>query len=273
MNHMTGIDLTVNANEIVIAYDDFGNGKLPIIFVHGFPFDKSSWQPQLELLSKQHRTIAYDIRGFGKSGDGAETPSIFLYARDLIAFMDVLEIDKAVVCGLSMGGYILLNAVALFPDRFAAVILCDTQCISDTPEVKAGRSKTIDLIKSGGKKEFADGFIKKLFSATTFETKPEVVSAINQTILGTDDATIMGTLSALAERDEMCGTLSKITVPVLILCGESDVITPLDQSKLMKSKIPNATLHSIGEAGHLSNLEQPDIFSEHISQFLSKMTG
>ncbi len=89
--------------------------------------------------------------------------------------------------------HIAMNAVNLFPNRFAAVILCDTQCISDTAEVKAGRNKTIDLIKSGGKKEFADGFIKKLFYASTFETKPELVNEIQQTILSTDDASIIGT--------------------------------------------------------------------------------
>jgi 3-oxoadipate enol-lactonase len=125
-------NLYVDINGITICYDDFGKGLLPIIFIHGFPFDKSSWQPQLDFLRQTHRVIAYDIRGFGNSTSGKEKESIRLFADDLIQFMDALEIDKAIVCGLSMGGYILLNAAFRYPERFEAIVLSDTQCIADS---------------------------------------------------------------------------------------------------------------------------------------------
>ncbi|MBK5286416.1 MAG: alpha/beta hydrolase, partial [Bacteroidia bacterium] len=107
----TGADININLNDITICYDDFGKGVIPILFIHGFPFDKSSWQPQMEFLKNTHRVIAYDIRGFGKSTAGDKKISISLFADDLIKLMDALELQKAIVCGLSMGGYILLNAV------------------------------------------------------------------------------------------------------------------------------------------------------------------
>ena len=130
----------ISVNGATICYDDFGTGALPVIFLHGFPFDKSSWQPQMEFLRNTYRVIALDIRGFGKSTSGNETKSMSLFADDLIKFMDGLEIDKAIVCGLSMGGFILLNAANRFPERFKALVLCDTQCIADSPEAKEKRS-------------------------------------------------------------------------------------------------------------------------------------
>ena len=108
-------------------------------------------------------SISYDIRGFGKSTAGAEKFSIGLFADDLIGLMDALQIDKAVVCGLSMGGYILLNAVNRYPERFEAIILSDTQCIADSPEAKVKRYKTIQQIEAGGLNDFAEAFVKNIF--------------------------------------------------------------------------------------------------------------
>ena len=175
IKNMTGNDLMVNINNVLYSYDDEGTGTIPVIFIHGFPFGKQTWQPQLAAISKTNRAIAYDIRGYGKSEPGSEVPGIGLYADDLINFMDALEIEKAIVCGLSMGGYILLNAVTLCPHRFKAVILCDTQCIADTPEIKDSRNKVITQIIAGKKAEFADGFLGKVFSNDSLENKKELV--------------------------------------------------------------------------------------------------
>ena len=139
----TGSDLKIKIKGRSVCYIDYGKGELPILFLHGFPFDKSSWQLQLEALKETNRVLAYDIRGFGKSENGAEKPSIRLFADDLIQFMDALGIKKAIVCGLSMGGYILLNAIFRYANRFEAIVLCDTQCISDSKETKEKRTATI----------------------------------------------------------------------------------------------------------------------------------
>ena len=145
-NHINTVDI----EGVTISFDDFGKGEIPIIFIHGFPFDKSSWQPQMAFLKKTHRVIAYDIRGFGASITNDEQESIGLFSNDLVKFMDTLAIKKAIVCGLSMGGYILLNAVHRFPDRFEAIILSDTQCIADTEAAKEKRSQSILQIKAEG---------------------------------------------------------------------------------------------------------------------------
>jgi len=269
----TGNGININVNDITICYDDFGEGITPVIFIHGFPFDKSSWQPQMEFLKKTHRVIAYDIRGFGKSTAGKEKQSISLFADDLVKFMDALEINKAIVCGLSMGGYILLNAVNRYPEKFKAIVLSDTQCIADTPEVNEKRSQTISHIMASGLKDFAEGFIKNIFCQETLDTKKEIVEKIKNIILSTSPVTVTGTLSALAQRWEMCSSLQEISVPTLILCGKEDKVTPVAQSEFLLQNITHATLHSIDSAGHMSNLEQPDEFNQYLDGFIKSCTN
>lgn len=143
----------------MMAYDDMGKGA-PIIFLHGFPFNKSMWQPQYDSLKQHFRIIAPDLRSFGYSKDDTSELSMDLFADDVIALMDELNLDKVAVCGLSMGGYIALNAIQRYPERFNAIILCDTQCNADTEEGKAKRLKSIDDIKSNGITDFTEGFLK-----------------------------------------------------------------------------------------------------------------
>jgi 3-oxoadipate enol-lactonase len=267
----TGKDIQIHVNGVTICYDDLGKGTIPILFIHGFPFDKSSWEPQMEFHSQAHRTIAYDIRGFGKSTGSNEKTSINLFADDLVKLMDALQIHKVIACGLSMGGYILLNAVNRYPERFEAIILCDTQCIADSPEGKEKRYKAIKLIEEGGLNEYADGLIKNVFWKESLNTKKELVERIKTGVLNTSSDAITGTLAALAERDETCSVLETISVPALIICGKEDVVTPLVQSEFLRTNIKDSTLHSIDQAGHLSNLEQPGEFNQLLAGFISRL--
>jgi pimeloyl-ACP methyl ester carboxylesterase len=268
---LSGKDKIVRANGTDISYYDFGKGHLPIIFIHGFPFDKSMWKPQLDFFKYAQRVIAYDIRGFGKSKAGSEQISISLIADDLIGLMDALQIDKAVVCGLSMGGYVLLNAVSRFPERFEAIILSDTQCNADSPETREKRYKTIQQIEAGGLTDFAEGFVKNIFCKESLTDKKELVENIKNVILSTDGLTITGTLNALALRGEICSLLKEIKVPALVLCGKEDTVTTPEQAQILQNNITNSRLYSIENAGHMSNLEQPNEFNQHLTNFISRL--
>ena len=263
-----GFNLAVSVNNFDLFYDDLGEGNVPVIFVHGFPFDKSMWQGQLDFLQSAYRVIAFDIRGFGKSTDEDSSLSIDLFADDLIAFMDQLNIEKAVICGLSMGGYITLNAYQRFTDRFEALILADTQCIADTAEAKEKRYKTISKIEANGVTDFNENFIKSVFHEDSFTNKKEVVEELRNLVYANSKNSIQEGLKALAERSETCSTLDKITIPTLIICGKEDSVTSLAQSAAMKESISGATLEVIENAGHVSNLEQPDEFNKHLLDFL-----
>lgn len=259
-------------NSINLSYDDLGEGGIPIIFIHGFPFDRTMWQPQMDFFKSTNRVIAFDIRGFGESKDEESALSIDLFAEDLISFMDTLRIDKAIICGLSMGGYIALNAVKRFQNRFEGLILADTQCIADSDEAKQKRYKAIDEIVLHGTTGFNEAFIKNVLHKDSLSSKKEVVEKTRRMVYSNSEHIMGMGLTALAERSETCSTLSKITIPTLILCGREDTVTPIAQAESMKSSIYGSVLRIIDHAGHLSNLEQPESFNQHLLYFINALT-
>ncbi|MES2727764.1 MAG: alpha/beta hydrolase [Bacteroidota bacterium] len=268
-----GYNLTIPVNNVQLSYNDIGEGSIPVIFMHGYPFDKTMWQLQLDFLKSGYRLISFDIRGFGKSTDEESHLSIDLFGEDLIALMDKLDIDKAIVCGLSMGGFIALNAQKRFPDRFAALILCDTQCIADTTEVKEKRKKIINEIAVDGVATFNEGFIKNVFHKDSLSNKKELVEQLRSVVFANSPHIITMGQTALAERSETCSTLNEITIPTLIICGREDIVTPLAQSEMMHKTIKGSILHVIDNAGHVSNLEQPDEFNKHLLDFLTTLSA
>ncbi len=264
-----GYNLSVNVNNIDLSYDDVGEGNLPIVFLHGFPFDKTMWHDQLDFFKTKYRVIACDIRGFGKSTDEESHLSMDLFANDLILFIDKLGLEKVTVCGLSMGGFIALNALKRFPSRFEALILCDTQCISDSTEVKAKRYKAIEDIKEYGVANFNEGFIKNVFHEDSLTEKPELVEQLRGVVFSNSQHIIIQGLMALAERSETCSILNTISIPTLIICGREDAVTPVAESKFMSKHIKGSIIHIINNAGHVSNLEEPRIFNKRIRDFLT----
>ncbi|MEJ8844446.1 alpha/beta hydrolase [Lacibacter sp. H375] len=266
---MKGYDLSIPVSNFNVSYDDLGESATPVIFLHGYPFSKAMWKKQLEFLQATNRVIACDIRGFGDSKDESSVLSIDLFTNDLLQFMDSLKIEKAIVCGLSMGGYIALNANKRFPERFEALILCDTQCIADTDAVKEKRYKTIDDISANGAKKFNAGFIENVFHKDSLNNKKELVEELRIVVFANSQHIITAGLIALAERNETCSTLGAIGIPTMIICGREDTVTPLAQSDFMHQMIAGSTMHVIDNAGHVSNLEQPDEFNQHLLDFLT----
>ena len=271
--HLSGNDLLISSNESYVCYDDQGAGTIPVIFIHGFPFDKSTWQPQVDFLKETNRVISYDIRGFGKSPMGKGPISINQFAEDLICLMDSLIIDKAVVCGFSLGGYIFLNAISRFPERFSGVILCDTQCAADPVEVIEKRMNSISAIHSNGIADFADETISNVFCHETLEKNKKLTDRIKNVILATDSFSITETLQAITNRNETCSTLKNIRIPALILCGESDTITPPSKAEYLFNHIVPSKREIIKNAGHMSNLEQPGVFNQYLRDFIQQLPG
>lgn len=266
-----GYDLVVHVNNFDLSYNDIGEGNIPIIFLHGFPFDKSMWQIQIDFLRATQRLIACDIRGFGNSSDENTALSMDLFAGDLIAFMDKLAVEKAIICGLSMGGFIAFNAQKRFPDRFVAMILCDTQCIADTDEVRENRMRLIDEIGQNGAANFNEGFIKKVFHKDSLTSKKGVVAKLRNVVFANSQHIITQGLKALAGRSETCSTLHDIQVPTLIICGREDEVTPLQESEFMHKNIKGSLLRIIENAGHVSNLEEPWEFNKILLEFLGTL--
>jgi 3-oxoadipate enol-lactonase len=265
----TGSDLKLTINNYTVSYTDVGDKNAPaILFIHGFPFNKNMWAGQVDALKGNFRVVAYDVRGHGGSDIGHVDFSIDLFVTDLINLMDTLQIEKAILCGLSMGGYIALHALEQYPGRFEALILCDTQCMADTPEGKEKRMKAIESIKTNGVALYAKASIINLFAEGSFQTKQKEIATIQKTIEQTSSETLCQTLMALAQRRETCTRLTEIKIPVLIIVGREDKITPVATAKLMNEKIKHSILIIIEHAGHLANLENPSDFNYQLKQFV-----
>jgi 3-oxoadipate enol-lactonase len=262
----------IQVNGIRLYCQDSQQGEIPLIFIHPFPFSHKAWEPQVEALKEKTRCITYDLRGFGRSELGVKKTSIGLYAEDLVQLMDKLEIAQAIVCGLSMGGYILLNAAGRYPRRFKAIVLADTQCLADSKENQEKRYATIKDLEDKGLIAFADNFMKNAFIPGTFENNTALVEKTKGLILENSPEGIAAALDAMAQRQESCSDLKKINVPTLVLCGKEDMLTPPSLSEFLFNGIPGAKLHEIEKAAHLSNLEQPDIFNRRLMEFISSMS-
>jgi len=265
----TGNNINISINNLSVSYNDQGPDDAPvIIFIHGFPLNKFMWDVQVETLKENYRVITYDIRGHGNSDSGMDEFFIELFVNDLLRLMEKLGIEKSILCGLSMGGYIALNAVLKYPHRFDGLILNDTQCIADTSEIKENRCQAIIRIMKNGVEEYADEIIKNLFAPGSFTKKENVIAAVKEMIISTPKLSLCNTLHALAERKETCTQLQEINIPVLIMVGKEDKITPIAAAQQMHEKIVTSNLEIIQEAGHLSNLENPIAFNTHLVNFL-----
>jgi 3-oxoadipate enol-lactonase len=243
----------------------------PVVLIHGFPFSQEMWTPQIGVLSPQFRVIAYDVRGHGKSppGDGQYTLEFFV--DDLIGLLDHLKIDRAILCGLSMGGYIALRAVERNPERVRALVLCDTRSEADSNEARIKRAGAIKTVKQQGVPAYAEGFVKAVFAPESFTTKPDAVGKIKQIIQANSALGICGTLLALAARTDTTAALPKIRVPTLILVGDQDTLTPPTAAEAMREKIPQSKMYVIPHAAHMSNLENPQQFNAHLLDFLARV--
>lgn len=257
-----------------IAFCDEGvRGGAPIVLIHGFPLSHAMWAGQIGPLSKTCRVISYDVRGHGESDTADTHVSLESFVDDLIGLLDHLKISRTAVCGLSMGGYIALRAVERYPDRFRALILCDTKSSADSDEAKKKRAVTAEAVKKNGVPTFADEFVKAVLTETTLKTKPELVESVKSMIRGNSVLGISGTLRALAGRTDTTAALPKMSLPVLILVGEEDRLTPPSDAQAMMKTLPNARMCVISGAAHLSNLENPKVFNEKLLAFISTLQG
>jgi len=259
-------------NGIKMHYLDVGNpDDLPIVLLHGMTLDHRMWNPQIKVLKENYRIITYDIRGHGKTEvtDGQYTYRMFV--EDLIALLDYLQIDKAVLCGLSMGGAIAMRAFELYSERIHALILCDTRSEADSNETKYWRENSIESIKQNGLQPFTEEFIKTIFAPESFKLCFDAIKLIQNMILSSSQLGICGVLLAQAGRTDMTHVLPKINVPTLIMVGENDNFTPIASSNTMYEKIKDSQLKIISNAGHVSNLENVDEFNNCMLEFLEKL--
>lgn len=264
--------MLVRVNNFSMAYDDHGQGQ-PLLLIHGFPLNRTLWELQIRDLSNVARVLAPDLRGHGGSDPVTGPYSMDLLADDCHALLEETGVDQpAVICGLSMGGYIALAFYRLYPQRVAGLVLAATRAGPDSPAAKANRDKMASLAEERGASAVAAELLPKMLSPRTYASDPELVEGVKQ-ILKTNSVTgIVGALMGMKERPDSTAMLKEIDVPTLIIHGVDDQLIPMAEAESMHEAIEKSQLHAFAEAGHLLNLERPDWFNQAIREFLQALT-
>jgi pimeloyl-ACP methyl ester carboxylesterase len=246
-----------------------GGAGWPVVLVHAFPLNAEMWRPQLRRVPAGFRFIAPDLRFFGESGgDAAELPTVEDYAADIVDLLDALEIERAVIGGLSMGGYVTFALFRAAPERFAGVVLADTRPQADTPAGRDARRAMTELVRSQGVGAVAEQMLPKLLGDTTRRENPGIADLVRQVIVGNSPNAIEGALNAMRHRPDSTPDLARITCPTLVVVGEEDGLTPVADSQALHEAISRSHLVVIPGAGHLSSVEDADGFSRALEDFL-----
>lgn len=255
-------------NDFTMTYEVAGQG-LPLLLVHGFPLNKTLWEPQIKDLAVSVRVIVPDLRGHGASDPVPGEYSMDLLADDCFALLEDLgEEDPVVVCGLSMGGYIAFSFYRRYPQRVAGLILAATRAKADSPEARDSRDKMAAKVDEQGAGAIAEDLLPKMLSPHTLATNPELVERVKHMMANTSARGIKGALMGMKSRPDSTPTLIQIDVPTLIVHGEDDQIIPRQEAQDMHAAIQDAQMRLLPQAGHLLNLEQPDLFNQAIREFL-----
>lgn len=269
----------LQAGARTIAYIDSAPGAGPrqtLVLAHAFPLGAQMWEPQLRAMPDGWRLIALDLRGFGGSTEAEASDEALAtlddYADDMIDLLNGLEIESAVIGGLSMGGYVALAVMRRAPELARGLVLADTRAGADASEARAARRGMIALVDREGPQGVAQEMMPKLLGRTTIETNPDATETVRRLIKGQSPTAIRGAILRMKDRPDATADLASIAVPTLILVGDEDVLTPPAESELMARLIPRATLVRIDGAGHLSNLERPDTFNASLHTFLQELS-
>ena len=257
-------------NDVEIAYTDEGSGT-PVVFIHGYPLNRSMWQEQVAALSDQFRCISIDLRGHGESQAFFWLTTVDVYAAEVTGLLDHLNIDQAVICGFSMGGYVAFALYRNHRSRIRGLILADTRAQADSPDGKRARFQAALIAQTEGPAAIADALLTRLLSPKSIAERSDLTQRVRRMIETAPVAGIAGDLMALSERPDSVDLLPTISVPTLVLVGEQDALTPPADSQLMAERIPGAQLKTIPDAAHMASLEQPETWNQAVADFLKTL--
>jgi len=250
-----------------LSYDEAGRG-LPLLFIHGWPHNRTLWAGQTSGLATQAHCLAPDLRGFGASSALAPY-SIAQYADDLAALLDARGIQRAVVCGLSMGGYVALAMLRHHRTRLRGLILTSTRATADSAEAREKRARLIEFVEERGVDVLADRQLKAMVGTTTFESRAGVRESLRQMMASAPKAGVIGALRAMAERPDATDLLPTIDFPTLVVGGAEDSFTPPDELRSMAALIPDCRFELLAGSGHVCAYERPAAFNHVVGEFLS----
>ncbi|WP_371578733.1 alpha/beta fold hydrolase [Streptomyces sp. NBC_01314] len=255
-----------------LAYEDKGEAgpshPLPLVLIHGHPFDRTMWHPQITAFAASRRVIAPDLRGYGESPVVPGVTPLPAFAEDIAALLDDLGVSDFVLGGLSMGGQIAMECYRQYPHRVRGLLLADTFPAAETPEGRRTRDAMADRLLREGMTGYAD---EVLFKMVAPYADAEVAAHVRRMMTATDPEGAAAALRGRAERPDYRDLLTRVTVPALVVVGADDEYTPVSDAEAMHAALPDSTLHVVEGAAHLPNLERPDEFNKALEHFLARL--
>jgi 3-oxoadipate enol-lactonase len=258
------------ATPLVLHYTEQGTSGVPVVLLHGYPLSSAIWQTQQQGLSSDYRVITPDLRGFGHSPAPEGVYEMDALALDVLNLLDSLNVDKAVIMGHSMGGYVTLALWRMASERFLGFGMINSQATADTEEGKQGRYKTAEKVFTEGVGVVAQAMMPKLFAPNVPEDE-SFIEQVRTTIMNTRPNGIIGSLKGMAARPDSTNMLAEINVPALILTGDKDQLIPPQKSDAMATAIKQSSLVTVEDAGHLPMLEQPQATLMAMRNFLGEI--
>lgn len=252
------------------VYEKGDKSTQSIIFIHGFPYDYSLWDAQIEYFSKKFHCLAYDVRGLGSSVDAEGQFTMEMYVDDLEELIESHKVQNPILCGMSMGGYIALRAMERFGEKLAGAILADTVSLADTDEAKLKRSNAIKTIKTKGLSAFVDDFIPNCYGDDYKSQYPEKLQERIDKSAKYDSKGVIGALLAMISRIDTTKAVEKFHKPLLFICGKEDTLTPPEKMQELAEHAHNAKFMLIENAAHMSMVENPKHFNGAMEAFLSQ---
>ena len=255
-----------------MSYRDLGEGTGdPLVFLHAFPLNGRMFEPQMAAFSGDRRVVAPDYPGFGRSPRTPAQPDVHYYAEGVCGLLDRLHLERVVLGGVSMGGYVAFQCMRLFPERVFALVLANTRPEPDTEETRETRNEMAFRVAQEGVGVLVELQMERLLAPDTLQNDEKLVENVRAMIFDNSPDGAVAALGAMRERPDSTPLLGKIGVPTLVVGGEEDGISSPEVMGAMAAKIPGARHVTIPQTGHLSNLEAPEQFNAILSDFLQSI--
>jgi pimeloyl-ACP methyl ester carboxylesterase len=245
---------------------------VPLVLLHAFPLNSAMWLAQREALSDVCRVITPDLRGFGGSPLGLDEPSLDVIADDIVRLLDARELERVVLGGLSMGGYVAMAFARRYADRLQGLLLADTKASADPEPARANRLRIADALAADADSTvLLDEVLPNLLGATTMDKRPLVYGRVKALVQQAPASAAAWAQRAMAARPESFDVLQALDVPSLVIAGSEDALSTAEDARAMTDALPSATLVEIAGSGHLTAVEMPDEFNAAVRSFVQDL--
>jgi len=259
--------MRIELEGIALEVEDHGDG-VPVVLLHGFPLSSEMWTPIRTAVEQAARLITPDLRGFGGSDKPQGDYGMETLAGDVLRLADRIGVERFVLGGHSMGGYVALRLAASHVERLTGLILIDTRASADTPEGKVRRTVAIERIRRGEAAAFLDEFIPNLLGESTRGRAPRLATELRALAAEVPNHVLAGCLAGMRDRPDSVQVLSGLDLPALVITGQEDALAPPEVAHQMAAALPRGRLALVPLAGHTPSVERPIPTAEAILAFL-----